>query len=105
MFDINQQSFEDMKKRIMAEVERQIVNDIVKHYRSENIKDAIIVQVRNKVVKEIKKEISEQVVNNGKIDDLLNKSEHFTESAINAKLNNVINAKVDILITKLKAKL
>ena len=103
MFDINQQSFEEMKKRVVAEVERPIVNDMVKHYRSENITDAIIVQVRNKVVKEIKKEISEQVINNRKIDDLLNKSEHFAESAINAKINNTINAKVDTLISRLKA--
>ena len=102
MFDINQQSFEEMKKRIMAEVEREIVSDIVKHYRSENIKDAIIFQVRNKVIKEIKKDISEQVINHEKIDDLLNKSEHFTESAIKAKINNTINAKVDTLISRLK---
>lgn len=104
MFDINQQSFEEMKTRIMAEVERQIVNDIIRHYKSENIKDAIIVQVRNKVIKEIKKDISDQVINHEKIDNLLNNSEHFTESAIKAKINNAISLKVDILIAKLKDK-
>ena len=102
MINIDQEAFEEMKARVMARVEDEIVRDILKHYRNINTKDIIISQVTNKVVKEIKRDISLQVNHHEKIKELLDNSEHFTESAIKARINSSISGKVDALIEKLK---